>query len=169
MIITVLNVELGKGAKNGRAWETAEVSYKDENGKVTSKKLMSFNGGVFDTFKSASSGMRFDVASVKNDKGYWDWVSAQEVSGAPAAGPIADAPQPGNGGKVNTYNDPRETKEERARRQTLITRQACLNSAIASLGSNVGDLSPDAVMNRAFEFERWVNRLDIAELEDDPI
>lgn len=166
MIITVLNVEVSRGSKGTRSWEQAEVSYKDENGKVAAKKLMSFNfPEVFSTLKGAVNGSRFAVESQKNTNGYWDWVSVQAVG-------AGDAPSSGGAevqSKGQTYNDPRETKEERARRQTLITRQACLNSAIASLGSSVADKEASDILSRAFEFERWVNRLDLADMEDDPV
>lgn len=169
MIIQVLNVEVSKASKGGRAWETAEVSYKDENGKVNAKKLMSFNNAdVFSSFKSASPGHRFDVQSVKNDKGFWDWVGVREVSGA------AEAPQPATGGavvsgKANTYNDPRETKEEREKKQQTITRQACLNTSVASFGTAASEQDVEAFITRARVFENYVNGQTIVDLEDDPI
>lgn len=169
MIIQVLNVEVSKASKGGRAWETAEVSYKDENGKVNAKKLMSFNNAdVFARFKSASPGQRFDIQSVKNANGFWDWVSASEASGA------AEAPQPATGGaavsgKANTYNDPRETKEEREKKQQTITRQACLNTSVASFGTAASEQDVEAFITRARVFENYVNGQTIVDLEDDPI
>lgn len=168
MIIQVLNVEISKASKGGRAWETAEVSYKDENGKVNAKKLMSFNNPeVFSSLKSAAAGSRFAVQSVKNDKGYWDWVSVAAAGEANiGAEPAGHSSQ---GGKANTYHDPRETKEEREKKQQTITRQACLNTAVASFGTAASEQDVEAFITRARVFENYVNGQTIADLEDDPI
>lgn len=104
-------------------YKQLEVAYKGSDGKVSSKKIMSFAApDVFKVLSNAKQGDSFDVTTVKNDKGYWDWTSATSGTGSgsvKAATTASPAPR-------STY----ETPEERANRQVLIVRQSSVSSAI---------------------------------------
>ena len=137
------------------SYQELEVVYKNLTfqGKVESKKLMSFGAGAssFTTLSTASGGSVWDVTVVKNDKGYNDWVSttpATGVSVTEAAPTGKPAPTP-----RSTY----ETPEERAQRQVLIVRQSSLSSAIATLaiGSKLAP-KPNEVIAVAKEYEAYV-------------
>ena len=154
MIITILDVtETTKKNKNGKNYSQLEIAYKDENGKVTSKKIFSFSfPECFDVLKSAKKDQVFDIISQKNDaSGYWDWVQAKHTGGSSVPTP-ADPDQPSKSNKTNTYSDPRETKEERAQRQRMIVRQSSLSNAIAF---NPG-ASKDELFETAKELYDWV-------------
>ena len=146
-----MNVEvLSVSVEDKGKYKMAEVAYKGSDGKVTAKKLMSFNyPDVFKVFADAKQGNVFSVESQKNDKGYWDWISA---SIGAAAGPKA-APAPGNTSPKSTY----ETAEERANRQVLIVKQSSLSNAIEFLGLNQKKIpSPQEVVEVASFFESYV-------------
>ena len=156
MIITVLNVEeTTKKNKNGKNYSQLEIAYKDENGKVTSKKIFSFSfPECFDVLKQAKKDQVFDINSVKNnDTGYWDWVQAK-LFDAPFTPTPADPDQPSKSNKTNTYSDPRETKQERVQRQRMIVRQSSLSNAISfNNGASVEEM-----LQTAETFENWVMR-----------
>lgn len=147
--VEVLSVSVEDKGK----YKMAEVAYKGSDGKVTSKKLMSFNyPEVFNSFANAKQGNVFSVEMVKNDKGYWDWTTA--TTGGAAGGATAKAsPAPGNSSPKSTY----ETAEERANRQVLIVRQSSLSNAIEFLGLNQKKVpSVQEVVEVASFFEGYV-------------
>jgi hypothetical protein len=145
MQVEVLSVSVEEKGK----YKMAEVAYKGGDGKVTSKKLMSFNHPeVFKTFADAKQGAVFQVESQKNDKGYWDWISAS-IGGAVAKA----SPTTGNASPKSTY----ETAEERANRQVLIVRQSSLSNAVEFLGLNTKKIpSVQEVVEVATFFENYV-------------
>lgn len=147
MQVEVLSVSVEDKGK----YKMAEVAYKGGDGKVTSKKLMSFNHPeVFKTFADAKQGNVFSVEMVKNDKGYWDWISA---SAGQAAGAKTAPTSTGNASPKSTY----ETAEERANRQVLIVRQSSLSNAIEFLGLNTKKVpSVQEVVEVATFFENYV-------------
>lgn len=149
MNIEVLSVSVEDKGK----YKMAEVAYKGGDGKVTSKKLMSFNHPeVFKTFADAKQGNVFSVESQKNDKGYWDWISAS-VGGAVGGAIGKAAPTQGNASPKSTY----ETAEERANRQVLIVRQSSLSNAVEFLGLNTKKVpSVQEVVEVATFFENYV-------------
>lgn len=104
-------------------YKQLEVAYKGGDGKVSSKKIMSFAApDVFKVLANSKQGDFFDVTTVKNDKGYWDWTSATNGSASgfvKAATTSSPTPR-------STY----ETAEERAARQVLIVRQSSVSNAI---------------------------------------
>lgn len=112
-------------------YKQLEVAYKGGDGKVSSKKIMSFAApDVFKVLANSKQGDIFDVTTVKNDKGYWDWIlvlngSANGSASGSASGSVKAAttssPTP-----RSTY----ETPEERANRQVLIVRQSSVSNAI---------------------------------------
>lgn len=145
MQVEVLSVSVEDKGK----YKMAEVAYKGGDGKVTSKKLMSFNHpDVFKIFADAKQGNVFQVESQKNDKGYWDWISAS-IGGAVAKA----TPTAGNASPKSTY----ETAEERANRQVLIVRQSSLSNAVEFLGLNTKKVpSVQEVVEVATFFENYV-------------
>ena len=114
------------------SYQELEVVYKNLTfqGKVESKKLMSFGAGAttFKTLADAAANSTWDVTVVKNDKGYNDWTTAVPSTGAASAVEQAPAGRPNTSPK-STY----ETPEERAQRQVLIVRQSSISSAVALL------------------------------------
>ena len=76
MLINIIDVGQPNthAAKNGRSYQSLEVTYKDDSGKVSSKKLMSFsNPSVFNTAKNWQKGDVVNVVTQKDDQGYWQW------------------------------------------------------------------------------------------------
>jgi hypothetical protein len=150
MIITIINVSKPEAVKK---YFTMEVNYKDENGKVAGKKLMSFTfPQVFNTAKTLQNGDVVEVKAVKNDAGYWDWTEMRKV-GAGEAAPAASKTQ----AFTQNANDRYETKEERNQRQIMIIRQSSLSNAINTL--SVGAKIPpktDDIIDLAKQFENYV-------------
>jgi len=142
------------------SYQQLEVVYKNLTfqGKVESKKLMSFGDypASFSTLSNAASGAVYDIAVVKNNKGFNDWTSATpSVVDAQEA-----APSTGIGYAAKSTTTPKstyETPEERAQRQILIVRQSSTSSAIALLA--VGAKSPlkvTDVIGTAKQLESYV-------------
>jgi len=156
MLITILNVEIQAKTKGKNQWKEAEIAYKNENGQVQSKKVMSF-GAQADGFKlieKAKSGDVLEIETVKNEAGYWDWVggSATNMKGDTQA-PASTA----KGGASKPYVDNRETQQERALRQVLIVRQNAITNAIV-FGNNNDVSRLDQVLLHAEQIEDWVLR-----------
>jgi hypothetical protein len=148
MQIEILSVQVEDKGK----YKMAEVAYKSD-GKISSKKLMSFGGGAeaFKVITNASPGSSYSIRMVKNDKGYWDWVEAVPAGQATSSGgtaSMASAPAP-----RSNY----ETAEERATRQVLIVRQSSLSSAIEFSKLNSKKVpSTQEIIQIAREFEAFV-------------
>ena len=177
MLINVIDVGQPNthAAKNGRSYQSLEVTYKDDSGKVSSKKLMSFsNPSVFNIAKGWNKGDSVNVITQKDDQGYWQWTGislgnegAQQVAQQPNK-----AAQP-----TRVTGSNYETKEERAARQVMIVRQSSISSAVAALG--VGGKTPisvDQVIEYAKKLEAYVlctgndkpaDPLDLSDIEDD--
>jgi len=158
--IVTTTVETKPTAKG--SYQQLEVVYKNLTfqGKVESKKIMSFGAGAssFSTLSSAAGGSVWDVTVVKNDKGYNDWtaVSPADNVGVPAVasqGSVGGAASKANATPRSTY----ETPEERAQRQVLIVRQSSLSNAVSTLA--IGSKSapkPDEVITLAKKYEGYV-------------
>ena len=152
MNITLVNVDVTTPA--GKKYQQAEVVFKDDTGRVNTKKVMSFaNPAVFAAIKDAKSGEQFTITQEKNDRGYWEWTSAKPGAGeakASAAPARQAAPAPASGRDF-------ETKEERAQRQRLIVRQSSLSNAISMLtpGSKQAIAVAD-VIAVAEQLNEWV-------------
>ncbi len=146
MQVNVLSVSVEDKGK----YKMAEIAYKDGDGKVASKKLMSFtHPDVFKQLSTAKQGDLFTIKSEKNDKGYWDWV---QVSQGAEAGSVK-APSAGNASPKSTY----ETAEERANRQVLIVRQSSVSNAVAYLALNAKKVpTVQEVVEVARYFEDYV-------------
>ncbi len=166
MFIDVLSVSVEDKGK----YKVAEVAYKGSDGKVTSKKVMSFGAAaeVFKLLSNSKGGEKYEITANKNDKGYWDWVSAKPSTGAAQATTVSAA----GSAPRSTY----ETAEERALRQVLIVRQSAINAAIEFEKANnpKGGLSLSNILEVAKAFENHVfgrsNSTGVAalvEMEDD--
>lgn len=155
MLINIIDVGAPNthAAKNGRSYQSLEVTYKDEQAQTKTKKLMSFsNPSVFNHIKTLGKGDAVNVVTTKDDNGYWQWTAiggdavAQESTSKPAAA-----------GVNRTTGSNYETKEERAARQVYIVRQSSISAAVSTL--TVGAKSAptaDSVIALAKEFEAYV-------------
>jgi hypothetical protein len=153
--IVTTSIETKPTAKG--SYQQLEVVYKNLTfqGKVESKKLMSFGAGAssFKALSESSAGGVYDITVVKNDKGYNDWTSATMAVPGAASAPVASVAGKPNTTPKSTY----ETPEERAQRQILIVRQSSVSSAVALL--TAGAKSPPKaadVISTAKELEAYV-------------
>ena len=149
--ITVLKVNIAK-VKN---YETAEVSYKTDDGKTKGMKVLSFlQKEVFQTLQSCEPGDVLDASFEQNNKGYWQFSSVNKTGekGSVASSPslAATPPTPAKGGNW-------ETSEERANRQTMIVRQSSLSNTIAYFElTGHKKAAPEDVIAVAKLFEAYV-------------
>lgn len=151
--IKIISVEQETHKTQKGSYDSLEITYKNLTfqDKVEAKKIMSFNHkDVFNTLKSANNGAIFTVQRMKNDKGYWDWVSlgdeAPETSSASSTGGKTMA------SPKSTY----ETPEERAKKQVYIVRQSSINAAIEVLKTDKKNPSVTEVLEVAKQFESYV-------------
>jgi hypothetical protein len=131
MQITIIDVGQPNthAAKNGRTYQSMEVTYKDEQGKVNNKKLMSFsNPSVFKTISGMNKGDSLNVKTEKDQNGYWQWTGINEGGESQVA---QQSSAPSTSTRVTGSNY--ETKEERAARQVLIVKQSSLSTAVSAL------------------------------------
>lgn len=145
MQITILSVDVSTPA--GKKYQVAEVAYKDQEGKVQGKKIMSFtNKDVYNMAANAKQGEVYNVVSVKDDNGYWQWSKMEKLDGTVSASKTTASPK-------STY----ETPEERAQKQVYIVRQSSLTNAIA-LATATGDkkVTPESIIQVAKQFEAYV-------------
>jgi len=168
MLINIIDVGQPNthAAKNGRSYQSIEVTYKNEQGQVANKKLMSFsNPSVFNYIKELTKGTQVNVTTTKDANGYWQWTGIGG-DGSVATPDIKPATQAG--GRVTGSNY--ETKEERAQRQVYIIRQSSISSAVELLGPGK---SVKDVLDTAKQFEEYVfaktdpKMPDFTDMEDD--
>ena len=168
MLINIVDVGAPNthAAKNGRSYQSIEVTYKNEQGQVANKKLMSFsNPSVFNHIKDLTKGASLNVSTTKDANGYWQW------TGIGGDGSVATPEsKPATGGRVTGSNY--ETKEERAARQILIVRQSSLSSAVELLGTgkSVADVIATAKQFEEYVFGKDSNptkEVNFDDLEDD--
>jgi hypothetical protein len=166
MLINIVDVGAPNthAAKNGRSYQSIEVTYKNDQGQTQSKKLMSFsNPTVFNHIRDLTKGDALNVTTEKDANGYWQWTG---IGGDNA---VAETKQttPATGGRVTGSNY--ETKEERAARQVFIIRQSSLSTAVELLGtgSKVTDVIATAKEFEAYVFSKATGIDAINELEDD--
>ena len=167
MLINIVDVGSPNthAAKNGRSYQSIEVTYKGENGQVGNKKLMSFsNPAVFNHIKNLQKGSSVNVTTVKDANGYWQWTG---IGGDNAVAETKQSAPTQSGGRVTGSNY--ETKEERAARQVYIIRQSSLSTAVELLGqgSKVADVIATAKEFEAYVFSKESGIDAINSLEDD--
>jgi hypothetical protein len=118
--------EFKKTAKGG--YNILTVNFRDENGKVASRKLFDFVAK--DVYKAFSAGVVneiFEITEVTNEKGYKEFASAKTTGKFDSAGAgVAQVPASGSAAPKSNY----ETADERANRQILIVRQSSLSTAV---------------------------------------
>mgnify|MGYP003349485393 FL=1 len=153
MLITLVDVSTPQVTKTAKGqYQAIEVSYKNEQGQIQGKKLMSFsNPTVFKAIQEFAKGDVLNVEAVKDDQGYWQWKAVQKSDGSE---PVTTARPAATGGKVTGSNY--ETPEERAKRQVYIVRQSSISSAIDLLKSNGNDVKVDNVLEVAKQLENYV-------------
>lgn len=172
MQITVIDVGQPNThtAKNGRSYQSMEVTYKNDNGQVSSKKLMSFsNPEVFNQAKEWEKGTAVNINAQKDDNGYWQWVGIL-ADGEIASAPIGTTDKPASKQPTRVTGSNYETKEERADRQIMIVRQSSLSNAVATLATHGTKLSGSDVISLAKTYEAWVlgkGAVDLEDMEDD--
>lgn len=149
MIVTLIDVGKPQSVKTARgSYQSLEVSYKNEQGQVQSKKLMSFaNPAVFKDVQSFGKDDRLEIEAYKDDNGYWQWRSVKkEGDGASSKSSTAT--------RVTGSNY--ETKEERAARQKYIVRQSSISSAVQLLTAGNKTATLPDVLSVAKQLEDYV-------------
>jgi len=159
MQITILSVSVEHVPGKNGGYDKAEVAYKDADGKVAGKNLVSFNAPeAFAVVKASGNGDVLDVTTEKDAKGYWQWtkvvkLDAAQVAAAPKA---ADAPV-GKAGANPTPKNTYETPEERAFKQLCIVRQTGIERALNTLQVLTGDkFTVEDVIAVARQYEAYV-------------
>ena len=137
--------------ENRGKYRLANVTYKDDKGRVDSKKsIVSFaHPAVFKVISEAQLGDKFEVKSEKNDKGHWDWVevaSAGKNTSPSSTGAVESVRKSGGW----------ETSEERAKRQVYIVRQSSVANAVALATINGKPVSEADIVKSAKVFEEFV-------------
>ena len=160
MIITIIDVS---DAVTIKTYKVIEVAFKDEQGKMASKKLMSFaSPEVFKAIQEFGKGDVVDVLTVKEGD-YWQWKSVTKASGAKAEAPAAA------GAKATPYKataSTYETPEERAKKQVYIVRQSSISAAVNLLSLGGKPVPTTAtVIATAKEFEAYVFNVDKVEVD----
>ena len=146
--IQVIDVQEDKGTtRNGKPYNLLNVTYKNQEGKVDSKKVMEWDRDVFPRLQGAQKGEVFSISREKNEKGYWDWKEASRQDGAMEIKPANTQP---------ATRPQYESAEERAQRQVWIVRQSCLAQAVAYTQGN--KFSVDEVLDVAIQFEEHIFR-----------
>ena len=140
-------------AKNGRQYQSLEVTYKNEQGQAQSKKLMSFgNKDVFATAQSWQKGEKVNIATEKDDNGYWQWTRVLAEGEVATVAPAKSAG--GSTTRVAGSNYP--TADERAQTQVYIIRQSSLTNAVTTLATSGKAVSSDDVLALARVYEGHV-------------
>ena len=147
-------------AKNGRQYQSLEVTYKNEQGQAQSKKLMSFSAP--DVFKAAqgwTKGDSVNVSTKKDDNGYWQWMKILEDGEIDNQAPAAQAATTQGAKPVAARTSNYETPEERAARQVMIVRQSSLSNAVATLAlerNQISTASANDIISLAKLYEGYV-------------
>ena len=155
MQITIVSVSVETKPTSKGSYQVAVVAYKNEQGKIEGKNIMSFGatGNTFKTLSAASQGEVYNITTVKNDKGYWDWTNAERgTANAGTTVPRQTASQ-GNASPRSSY----ESAEERAKKQVYIVRQSSIANAVDLLSVG-GKSAPkvEDVLAVAKQFEDFV-------------
>lgn len=143
--------------KNGRSYQSLEIAYKNEQGQIQSKKLMSF--GNAEVFKAAQGWTKGEVVGLTTEKdanGYWQWTA---LGDNPSSSATLSAPARPAAGGTRVTGSNYETSEERSARQVMIVRQSSLSNAVATLAldkNNTSSASARDVIELAKEYEGYV-------------
>jgi len=142
-------------AKNGRQYQSIEITYKNEQGQAQSKKLMSFSApDVFKAAQSWTKGDSVNVATKKDDNGYWQWTKILADGELDTQATSGSSVKPANTTRVTGSNY--ETKDERAARQVMIVRQSSLSNAVATFAVDGSKATANDVISLAKLYEGYV-------------
>ena len=159
MLINVIDVGSVNthSAKNGRQYQSLEVTYKNESGQAGNKKLMSFsNPDVFKTAQTWQKGDKINVDTVKDSNGYWQWTKILKEGEAPSAQPSQGSSASTGGGATRVSGSNYPTADERAQTQVYIIRQSSLTNAVTTLATTGKPVSSDEVLTLARVYEGHV-------------
>ena len=149
MIVTLIDVGTPQSVKTARgSYQSLEVSYKNEQGQVQGKKLMSFtNPSVFKDIQSFTKDDRLDIEAYKDDNGYWQWRNVKKEG---------DGASSKSSSTTRVTGSNYETKEERAARQKYIVRQSSISSAVQLLTAGNKTATLPDVLSVAKQLENYV-------------
>jgi hypothetical protein len=172
MKIKIIDVVVSTVPTTKGSYTMAEVAYKDlTDGKVTGKKIMSFNDKkVFTAVSKAVAGQCYDVGIDKNAAGYWEWTSIYPIAAEEGDVIITDPAAKATPGAAVVARSNYETPEERKQRQDYIIRQSSVAQAVATLKTDKNIPTYEAVAELAEKYVGFVyNAMPVEEvqLEDD--
>lgn len=155
------NTKIQKRA--GGSYDAWELAYRTpENELKTIAKPaggLRFNPALAGQLNSLVPGEAFTAVQEKNGE-FWEVKSVVKghIDGSPT--PLIPTSSGGNSsysrGSSATPKSTYETPEERAKKQVVISRQAALNTAVASFGGDVAAKTEDEILARAKVFEKFV-------------
>lgn len=170
MIVTLIDVGTPQSVKTARgSYESLEVSYKNEQGQVQGKKLMSFaNPSVFKDIQTFAKDDRVEIEAYKDDNGYWQWRNVKKEG---------DGASSKSSSTTRVTGSNYETKEERAARQKYIVRQSSISSSVQLLTAGDKTATVEDVLSVAKQLENYVfgenpstgdtSNTSVADLTDD--
>jgi hypothetical protein len=149
MIVTLIDVGTPQSVKTARgSYQSLEVSYKNEQGQVQGKKLMSFaNPSVFKDIQTFAKDDRVEIEAYKDDNGYWQWRNVKKEG---------DGASSKSSSTTRVTGSNYETKEERAARQKYIVRQSSISSAVQLLTAGDKTATVEDVLSVAKQLEDHV-------------
>lgn len=157
--VTIQDVKVSAVQNGKNNYSVAEVVYTDSRGENKNKKIMSFSNPAVFAFVSK---IKNPTKVVVENSGapYYNWV---KIDAANDEEGVAAKAAP----RSTTYQDNRETPEERARRQLMIVKQSSLANALtfASYKNPTGTSSVQEVIDIANTFVEWVMSDGLQSLE----
>ena len=165
MRVKILDVSIEHVSKGKSRYDKAAVTY-TYNGEARTQNVVSFsNPAVFKAVQE-KVGQEVEVVVTKNDAGYNQWASIDDVGNTATSAPTtSSAPPPA--ARVTGSNF--ETPAERAARQVYIVKQSSISSAIALSEANKSKSSPEEIIATAQTFVDWVFDKDLASLQSDAL
>ncbi len=152
MLIQIIDVGTvqQESTKKGKSYQSIEVTYKNDQGQVSAKKLVSFaNPSMFKEAQGWNKGDQIDVRTEKDENGYWQWTGVN-AAGTPKQENVAPK-------ETRVTGSNYETKEERAQRQLYIIRQSSISSAVSLLSAGAkSSPSVEVVLDTAEKFYDYV-------------
>ena len=155
-IIALKSFVSEKAAASGKSYKICEFSYRNEDGKVKSQRVLDFvQPEIFKLVQAAESGDVFESTMAQNEKGYWQFKTLAFVGKADPEEQTKGEPM-ASGKKSGDW----ETSVERARKQEYIVRQstAALAKDILCHNNPKGVVTIDEVLGMAQVLEQWVFR-----------
>ena len=152
-------------AKNGREYQSLEITYKNDQGQTQSKKLMSFAApAVFKTAQTWTKGDEVNIATVKDNNGYWQWT---KILGEGEEAPASTSTAVASKGKSFSGGSNYPTVDERAQTQAYIIKQSSLGNAVNTLAIDGKSVTANDVISLAKMYEGYVLGTNQAEVTDE--